>query len=76
MSGRGNTAEEVGGAISSLADAVTRRLADLALGEMGPPPVPFLWVACGSQARGEQSSHSDQDSAMIVDDGLQPADGE
>merc|ERR1712034_38832 len=32
-------------------DAVTRRLLRMAEAELGPPPVPYLWLACGSQGR-------------------------
>ena len=58
----------IGRRITDLTDAVTRRL--LALGEenFGPPPVPYLWAACGSQGRREQSGISDQDNCLILDD--------
>ncbi len=60
--------------ITDIADTVTRRLIALAEAELGPPPVPYLWLACGSQGRQEQTGVSDQDNCMILDDTL--ADGD
>ncbi|MGI9437094.1 MAG: putative nucleotidyltransferase substrate binding domain-containing protein, partial [Geminicoccaceae bacterium] len=53
-------------------DALTRRLLEMAEGELGPPPVPYLWLACGSQGRQEQTGVSDQDNCLFLDDGYQP----
>ncbi|MCB2119643.1 MAG: histidine kinase, partial [Rhodobacteraceae bacterium] len=36
--------------------------------ELGPPPVPYLWLACGSQGRQEQTGVSDQDNCLMLDD--------
>ncbi|MGO4851210.1 DUF294 nucleotidyltransferase-like domain-containing protein [Phaeovulum sp. W22_SRMD_FR3] len=60
--------------ITDIADAVTRRLLALAEEAFGPPPVPYLWLACGSQGRQEQSGVSDQDNCMILDDSVTPED--
>lgn len=54
--------------ITDLTDAVTRRLLKLAEVKLGPPPVPYLWAACGSQGRQEQTGVSDQDNCLILDD--------
>ena len=50
----------------------------LQLGEekLGKPPVPYLWVACGSQARREQTSVGDQDNGMIISNEMEPTDDE
>lgn len=56
--------------ISDLVDALTRQLIVLAEEELGPPPGRYAWLACGSQGRGEQSVHTDQDNALIHADGL------
>lgn len=66
------TARHVGEAVSSLTDSITTRLLEMAEDELGPPPVPYVWLAGGSQARHEQSSHSDQDNALLLSDDLQP----
>ncbi|SOB93887.1 DUF294 nucleotidyltransferase-like domain-containing protein [Rhodobacter maris] len=54
--------------VTDIADAVTRRLLVMAERELGAPPVPYLWLACGSQGRQEQTGVSDQDNCLIFDD--------
>ncbi len=66
------SARHIGETISCLTDALTSRLIEMVEEELGPAPVPFVWVSGGSQARHEQSSHSDQDNALILSDDLQP----
>lgn len=66
--GAGVKASRVGFAITSVADQLTRRLLELAEERLGPPPVPYLWLACGSQGRREQTGISDQDNCLILDD--------
>ncbi len=58
--------------ITDIGDATTRRLLALAEQELGPPPVPYLWLACGSQGRQEQTGVSDQDNCLILDDAATP----
>lgn len=60
--------------ITDIADAVTRRLLTLAEADLGAPPVPYLWLACGSQGRQEQTGVSDQDNCLILDDSVTPDD--
>ncbi|MEM9319360.1 MAG: DUF294 nucleotidyltransferase-like domain-containing protein [Pseudomonadota bacterium] len=60
--------------ITDIADAVTRRLLTLAEAKLGPPPVPYLWLACGSQGRQEQTGVSDQDNCLILSDDATPDD--
>jgi CBS domain-containing protein len=62
------TARHIGEAVSCLTDSITGRLLEMAEAELGPPPVPYAWLAGGSQARHEQSSHSDQDNALLLSD--------
>jgi CBS domain-containing protein len=66
------TARQLGQAVTSVCDAVTRRLIDLARQQLGEPPVSFAWVATGSQGRGELTLCSDQDNAIILDDAFEP----
>ena len=54
--------------ITDIADTATRRLLALAEAKLGPPPVPYLWLACGSQGRQEQTGVSDQDNCLILSD--------
>lgn len=70
----GATAEHVGQAVTSVTDALTKRLLALAEAQLGPPPVPYAWIACGSQARREQTSYGDQDNALVIDDAMKPED--
>lgn len=67
------TADDMGRVVTSLGDALGRRLLALAEAELGPPPVPYAWVVLGSQARREQGLGSDQDSAIVVSDELDQA---
>jgi len=69
-----NAPEVVTRLITDIADTVTRRLLVLAERDLGPPPVPYLWLACGSQGRQEQTGVSDQDNCLILDDGVTEAD--
>ncbi|MDO9525151.1 MAG: DUF294 nucleotidyltransferase-like domain-containing protein, partial [Gemmobacter sp.] len=71
----GNSAHEVvTRLVTDIADTVTRRLLAMAEAEFGPPPVPYLWLACGSQGRQEQTGVSDQDNCMMIDDSMTPDD--
>ena len=58
--------------ITDITDAITRRLLCLGEARLGPPPVPYLWAACGSQGRREQTGISDQDNCLILDDAFEP----
>ncbi|MDU8943166.1 DUF294 nucleotidyltransferase-like domain-containing protein [Ovoidimarina sediminis] len=64
----GNRHEVVTRLITDIADTATRRLLALAEAELGAPPVPYLWLACGSQGRQEQTGVSDQDNCLILSD--------
>ena len=65
MAKLGTTADHVGKSISAITMAFTIRLIEMAEKLLGPPPVPYAWLAAGSQARQEQFAHSDQDNALI-----------
>lgn len=65
---RGTAPHDIGRVITATADAATRRLLTLAEAQIGPPPVPYCWVALGSQARGEMGVASDQDNALVLAD--------
>ena len=51
---------------SVVVDALTRRLIDLAVAELGPLEVPFAWLALGSVARREATPGSDVESAIAL----------
>ena len=68
--GAGNRHDVVTRLITDIADVVTRRLLHLAEMKFGPPPGRYVWLACGSQGRQEQTGVSDQDNCLILEDGL------
>jgi CBS domain-containing protein len=72
--GGGSAHEVVTRLITDIADTVTRRLLAMAEAELGPAPVPYLWLACGSQGRQEQTGVSDQDNCLMIDDAATKAD--
>src|SRR3954453_14872291 len=59
--------EHVGAIVSVVADALVRRLLDLAVAAAGEPPAPFAWLALGSLARREAVPSSDVDCAIAWD---------
>jgi len=54
--------------ISELNDRVVRKVLELAERELGPPPVPYCWLALGSEGRKEQTFRTDQDNALVYAD--------
>jgi CBS domain-containing protein len=71
--GAGVSAYDTGRIITSVADALTRRLLHLGEAQLGPAPVPWLWAACGSQGRREQTGISDQDNCLWLHDDFDEA---
>ena len=66
------SAQMIGSAMSSIGRNFTQRLLELAEEQLGPPPVPYCFMALGSMARDEQLIVSDQDNALILDDSFVP----
>ena len=54
--------------ITSVADAITKRVIDLAIENQGPPPCAFAFMAMGSEGRSEQTLKTDQDNAIVMAD--------
>ncbi|OKH88163.1 putative nucleotidyltransferase substrate binding domain-containing protein [Thalassospira sp. TSL5-1] len=69
----GATSQNAGHIVTTLADTVTSRLLELAEQKFGPPPVPYVWLAGGSQGRQEQTAISDQDNCLMLDDAYDSA---
>jgi len=63
----GVPAGAIGRMLASLHDSITRRLIELAHAELGPPPVPYTWLATGSFGRREPFPSSDVDCALAWD---------
>ncbi|MAM88649.1 MAG: cyclic nucleotide-binding protein [unclassified Hahellaceae] len=59
------TAENIAQIFTGINDALTRRLIELAQGDLGEAPADFCWLSFGSQARMEQHAGSDQDNALV-----------
>ncbi|GAA0791504.1 DUF294 nucleotidyltransferase-like domain-containing protein [Marinobacterium sediminicola] len=63
----------IGTAMSVIGRSFKQRLLELAEEKLGPPPVPYCFLALGSMAREEQLIVTDQDNAMILDNRFEPA---
>ncbi|UJS25400.1 putative nucleotidyltransferase substrate binding domain-containing protein [Thiothrix winogradskyi] len=61
-------ANDIGQSITSIGQAIARRLLVMAEEKFGAPPVPYAFIVAGSMARREQTAHSDQDNGMILSD--------
>lgn len=72
LAASGATAYSTGHILTAVTDALTTRLLQLGEARLGPAPVPWVWVAAGSQARNEQTAKSDQDNCLILDDSYDP----
>lgn len=66
----GNRHDVVTRMITDIADVVTRRLLAQAEEKFGPAPARYVWLACGSQGRQEQTGVSDQDNCLILEDDI------
>ncbi|EDP59834.1 DUF294 nucleotidyltransferase-like domain-containing protein [Vibrio sp. AND4] len=58
----------VGSAMSVIGRSFKQRLLEMAEEELGPPPIPYCYLALGSMGRDEQLLVTDQDNAIILDD--------
>jgi CBS domain-containing protein len=65
-------AHDIGHVVTTVSDALTQRLVQLGIERFGEAPVPFAWLVLGSQARHEQTAHSDQDNALLLHDDFDP----
>ncbi|MCL1147622.1 DUF294 nucleotidyltransferase-like domain-containing protein [Shewanella marinintestina] len=59
-------AEEIGRVLTSVTDALTRRLIVLNQQVLGKAPMAFCWLAFGSQGRQDQAACSDQDNGLLL----------
>lgn len=60
-------ASEASHILTTLTDALTQRLVQLAQLNLGKAPCVFSWLAFGSQARMDQSLNADQDNALLLE---------
>jgi len=64
----GATAQNVTRFITSVADTILNKIMSMTMDEMGPPPVPFVFMIMGSEGRQEQTLKTDQDNAIVYQD--------
>lgn len=57
----------IGSAMATIGRSFKQRLLELAEQRLGPPPIPYCFLALGSMARDEQLIVTDQDNALILD---------
>ncbi len=68
LMGSGDKVSNITRIISSVADAINKRVIALAVHELGEPPCSFAFIALGSEGRMEQTLSTDQDNAIIIED--------
>ncbi len=53
---------------SEINDTLVKRVLEIAEKKFGKPPLPYCWIAYGSEGRKEQTFKTDQDNAIIYQD--------
>lgn len=64
----GAKADNVTRLITTLSDAILKKVVAFTLNECDPPPVKFVFMILGSEGRKEQTLKTDQDNAIIFED--------
>ncbi|MBI5896191.1 MAG: cyclic nucleotide-binding domain-containing protein [Desulfobacterales bacterium] len=64
----GAEARHINRFISTLSDAILKKVIEFVLQELGPPPIGFAFMIMGSEGRGEQTLKTDQDNAIVFED--------
>jgi CBS domain-containing protein len=54
--------------LTELNDRLVRKVLEIVERKLGRPPVPYCWIAFGSEGRREQTFKTDQDNAIIYQD--------
>ncbi|WP_428241682.1 DUF294 nucleotidyltransferase-like domain-containing protein [Gynuella sp.] len=62
----------IGSSMAVIGRSFKQRLLELAEETLGPPPVPYCFLALGSMAREEQLIVTDQDNAIVLHDSFDP----
>ncbi len=58
--------------ITEINDRLVRKVIEFALRKLGPAPLPWCWLAFGSEGRREQTFRTDQDNALVFADPRTP----
>jgi len=64
----GAKAQNVTRFLTTVSDAILKKLIGFAIDEMGAPPARFAFLILGSEGRKEQTLKTDQDNAIIIED--------
>jgi len=64
----GDKTQNITRIITSVSDAITKRIVALAIEDLGGPPCEFAFMVMGSEGRKEQSLVTDQDNAIIFEE--------
>ncbi|MFN2347982.1 MAG: DUF294 nucleotidyltransferase-like domain-containing protein [Thioalkalivibrio sp.] len=67
MIAQGVQVEQITQIITLLNDNIARRIIGICAQEFPPPPVPFTWLAFGSEGRQEQTLKTDQDNGILFE---------
>ena len=54
--------------ITTISDAILKKVMQFTHDRMGPPPAKFAFMIMGSEGRGEQTLKTDQDNAIVFED--------
>ncbi|MEW5910644.1 MAG: DUF294 nucleotidyltransferase-like domain-containing protein, partial [Thermodesulfobacteriota bacterium] len=54
--------------ITTISDAILKKIIEFALMDIGPPPCRFAFMIMGSEGRKEQTLKTDQDNALVYED--------
>jgi CBS domain-containing protein len=70
---QGASAYDIGRIVTEISDRLVHRALSFALASLeaqghGRPPVPYAWLAAGSEGRREQTLKTDQDNALVYAD--------
>lgn len=65
----GAKSQNINKLITTVSDAILYKMIDFAIDELGPPPVAFVFMTLGSEGRKEQTLKTDQDNAILFEDG-------
>ncbi len=65
---QGAKASNITRIITEINDRIVKKIIQFAEREFGQPPVPYCWLALGSEGRKEQTFKTDQDNALVYAD--------
>jgi CBS domain-containing protein len=73
LAGEGASAFDIGRIVAELNDRLVRRTLSLMVARLeaeghGRPPLPYAWLAAGSEGRREQTLKTDQDNGLVYQD--------